>query len=102
MGLFTIFFGTRHLEANERHEGLVAAVVFESIIKLLAFLAVGLFVIFWVFDGPSGLMEAANQYPQAQKMLGLTSESNLNPLSWLWLFPLHASILLLPRQFIYR
>ncbi len=44
LALFTILFGTRHLDASERHEGLVAAIAFESIVKLLAFLAVGLFV----------------------------------------------------------
>jgi Na+/proline symporter len=41
---FTILFGTRHLDATERHEGLVAAIAFESLVKLLAFLAVGVFV----------------------------------------------------------
>ena len=44
LAVFTILFGTRHLDATERHEGMVAAVAFESVVKLLAFLAVGLFV----------------------------------------------------------
>src|SRR6185436_20420021 len=51
LAAFTILFGTRHLDATERHEGLVAAVAFESLVKLLAFIAVGLFVTFWLFDG---------------------------------------------------
>ncbi len=42
LAAFTILFGTRHLDASERHEGMVAAVAFESIVKLVAFLAVGL------------------------------------------------------------
>src|SRR5262249_32958878 len=41
LAAFTIVFGTRHLDATERHEGMVAAVAFESVVKLLAFLAVG-------------------------------------------------------------
>ena len=45
LAAFTILFGTRHLDASERHEGMVAAIAFESIVKLVAFLAVGLFVI---------------------------------------------------------
>src|SRR4029450_490333 len=41
-----ILFGARHLDAAERHEGMVAAIAFESIVKLVAFLAIGLFVTF--------------------------------------------------------
>ena len=41
---FTMVFGARHLDATERHEGMVAAIAFESVVKLLAFLAVGLFL----------------------------------------------------------
>jgi PAS domain S-box-containing protein len=51
MAVFAILFGTRHIDATEHHEGLVLAVAFESIIKLAAFLAVGLFVTFEMFGG---------------------------------------------------
>lgn len=44
LAAFTILFGTRQLDVSERHEGLVAAIAFESIVKLVAFLALGLFV----------------------------------------------------------
>lgn len=50
MAIFAILFGTRHIDATEHHEGLVLAVAFESIVKLAAFIAVGLFVVFEVFD----------------------------------------------------
>ncbi len=53
LALFTILFGTRHLDASERHEGLVAAIAFESIVKLAAFLAVGLFVVLGLFGDVS-------------------------------------------------
>ena len=49
LAAFTILFGTRHLDASERHEGMVAAIAFESIVKLIAFLAVGLFVTFGLY-----------------------------------------------------
>ncbi len=49
---FTIAFGTRHLDTTERHEGMVAAIAVESVVKLLAFLAVGVFVTWGLFDGP--------------------------------------------------
>ena len=51
MALFTIAFGTRHLDVSERHEGMVAAIAFESLVKLIAFLAVGIFVTFGIYDG---------------------------------------------------
>ncbi|MFD2271152.1 hypothetical protein ACFS07_08500 [Undibacterium arcticum] len=43
LATFTILFGTRHLDAAERHEGMVAAIAFESLVKLVAFLTVGVF-----------------------------------------------------------
>ncbi len=46
MAAFAMLYGTRHIDATERHEGMVAAIAFESIVKLVAFLAVGVFVTF--------------------------------------------------------
>ncbi len=59
LAAFTILFGTRHLDATERHEGLVAAIAFESVVKLLAFIAVGVFVTFWMYDGFDDIFERA-------------------------------------------
>jgi hypothetical protein len=56
---FTIAFGTRHLDTTERHEGMVAAIAAESVVKLLAFLAVGVFVTWGLFDGPGDLFARA-------------------------------------------
>lgn len=53
MAVFGILFGTRHIDATEHHEGLVLAVAFESIIKLAAFVAVGLFVTFACSAAPT-------------------------------------------------
>jgi hypothetical protein len=46
MALFTILFGTRHVDAKEQHHGVVAAIAFEAVVKLAALLAVGVFVVF--------------------------------------------------------
>jgi Na+/proline symporter/nitrogen-specific signal transduction histidine kinase len=46
MALFTILFGTRHVDAKEQHHGVVAAIAFEAVVKLTALVAVGVFVIF--------------------------------------------------------
>src|SRR5215813_13029151 len=51
LAAFTIAFGTRHLDAAEHHQGMVAAIAFESLVKLLAFLAVGVFVTFYMYAG---------------------------------------------------
>ena len=41
LALFTILFGTRNLDVTEHHRGMVLAIAFESLVKLGAFLAVG-------------------------------------------------------------
>lgn len=41
LALFSILFGTRNLDATEHHRGMVVAIAFESVVKLLAFMAVG-------------------------------------------------------------
>ena len=51
LAAFTIVFGTRHLDAAEHHEGMVAAIAFESLVKLVAFVAVGAWVTWGLFDG---------------------------------------------------
>lgn len=55
LALFTILFGTRQPDATEHHPGLMLAVAFESMVKLLAFLAVGVFVTWSLIDGPGSL-----------------------------------------------
>jgi signal transduction histidine kinase/Na+/proline symporter len=52
---FTIYFGTRRLKPEERHEGLVVAIAFESVVKVLALAALGLYAVYEVFGGFSGL-----------------------------------------------
>jgi Na+/proline symporter/signal transduction histidine kinase len=54
LAAFTIVFGTRHLDASERHEGMVAAIAFESVVKLIVFLTAGLFVTTAFYGGLGG------------------------------------------------
>lgn len=56
LALFTILFGTRNLDANERHHGVVTAIALEAIVKLVALLAVGIFVVWGIAAGPSDIM----------------------------------------------
>ena len=50
LAVFAILFGTRNLDANERHHGVVTAVALEAVVKLVALLAVGIFVV-WGLSG---------------------------------------------------
>lgn len=96
LAVFTILFGTRHLDATERHEGMVAAIAFESIIKLLAFLAVGVFVTYVLFDGFGDLFQRAAAEPELSRLLNLEMSMG----NWMPLVLLSAlAIVLLPRQF---
>ena len=99
LAAFTILFGTRHLDASERHEGLVAAIAFESLVKLLAFIALGLFVTFSLYHGPGDLFARAAEFPGLERMLHVDGQ-NIDYTSWASLtFLSMFAILLLPRQF---
>ncbi|MEQ9545385.1 MAG: sensor histidine kinase [Marinobacter sp.] len=99
LALFTIVFGTRHLDATERHEGMVAAIAFESLVKLLAFLAVGIFVTFVLYDGFADIFNRAAQLPDIGQLLTLGGPAGTYG-SWaVLIFLSMLSILFLPRQF---
>src|ERR1043166_8469423 len=59
MATFAVLFATRHIAATEHQDGLMLAIATESMVKLFAFLAVGIFVTFWMFGGPGALLDAA-------------------------------------------
>ncbi|MFS8043270.1 ATP-binding protein [Xanthobacter sp. AM33] len=103
LALFTILFGTRHLDSAERHEGMVAAVAFESLVKLLAFLAVGLFVTYGLFDGMADIWARAKAVPELKSLLRLGGEGGAGAFGYAQWFTLTLlsmlSVLLLPRQF---
>src|SRR5213080_1207668 len=61
MAAFAVLFGTRQIDATEHQDGLILAIAAESIVKLVAFLAVGLFVTFAMFGGPVALFNKAMQ-----------------------------------------
>lgn len=97
LALFTVLFGTRNIEATAQHEGMVMAVAFESIFKLIAFLGVGVFVTYFVFDGFTDVFSkaAAQGLDHLFVMQGQSSASE-----WFWMSVLSMmAILFLPRQF---
>ncbi len=100
LAAFTIAFGTRHLDTTERHEGLVAAIAAESVVKLLAFLAVGAFVAWSLFDGFGDIAERAMARPELARVLQPEQAGAFANEPWLALMLLAMfSVILLPRQF---
>ncbi|MFZ5556884.1 MAG: ATP-binding protein [Pseudomonadota bacterium] len=99
LAAFTIVFGTRHLDASERHEGMVAAIAFESLVKLVAFVAVGLFVTFGMYNGFGDVFARAAAEPELAALLTVGGAAG-NYGTWASLTVLSMlSIMLLPRQF---
>ena len=97
LAAFTILFGVRHLDASERHEGMVAAIAFESIVKLVAFLAVGIFATFFLHDGFADLFDKAERAGVLNPMI---AEDTGDYGNWYALTILAAlAVMMLPRQF---
>ncbi len=100
LAAFTIAFGTRHLDAAEHHQGMVAAIAFESLVKLLAFLAVGMFVTFGIYDGFGDLFTRAAAEPKLRAMMTPLEGVAGDYANWAWLTILSMmAIMFLPRQF---
>ncbi|MCU0385120.1 MAG: ATP-binding protein, partial [Flavihumibacter sp.] len=77
---------------------LIAAIAFESVIKLVAFLAAGLFITYGVFNGFSDLFQQAIAQPRLQQLF--TLQENNAYTSWFSMLTLSFfAMLFLPRQF---
>tara|TARA_R110001583_G_scaffold9096_2_gene42862 strand:+ start:17027 stop:19792 length:2766 start_codon:yes stop_codon:yes gene_type:complete len=99
LAVFIILFGTRHLDASERHEGMVAAIAVESIVKLVAFMAVGVFVVFVMFEGPAALFAQVAATPALVDSMRLNSVPG-GGTGWVGMLVLaFLAFLTLPRQF---
>ena len=98
LGAFAVTFGARHLDPMERHEGLIAVVAFESLVKIVAFLAAGIYITYGIFAGYGDI---------AGKMADLASGSqayrelvDIDYTLWFSLTLISVfAILFLPRQF---
>ncbi|KJZ14143.1 hypothetical protein TW85_09405 [Marinomonas sp. S3726] len=96
MAIFSILFGTRNLDASEHHKGLMLAVSFESLVKLFAFMCIGIYAIFFIRDGIFDVYYAA----MSDEQLNANLTQYHQPMTYL----VHAligaiAIFALPRQF---
>jgi Na+/proline symporter/nitrogen-specific signal transduction histidine kinase len=99
LAAFTILFGTRHLDATERHEGMVAAIAFESGVKLVAFVAVGAFVTFGLYRGFGDIFRLAQERASLRPLMTVPDTGGRYA-TWAFLtFISMLSIMVLPRQF---
>jgi len=96
MAVFTILFGVRNVHASEQHRGMMLAIAFESVVKLLALLTVGPFVLFVLFSGPGDLLEQVESVPAVADRVFREG----SPLTWIVTTLLSGmAFLCLPRQF---
>ncbi len=96
LAAFTVLFGARDADATERHRGLMLAIAVESIVKLAAFLAVGLFIVYGIFGGMGPLLDKAMAQPEIAQIFDTGIHGGaLLTVTWLSF----VCIFLLPRQF---
>jgi Na+/proline symporter len=98
LGVFAVIFGARHLDPMEHHEGLIAVVAFESLVKLIAFLLVGLYVVYGVFGGYGAILSGMSSLIATNP-----AYAGLEDVEYTFWFSLTLisffAILFLPRQF---
>ncbi len=92
LAVFTIVFGTRNLDVNERHYGVVTAIAVEAVVKLFALIAVGVFVVYFVANGPSDILNKIDQSDVAEWQLAPDRWGTL-------IFVSAAAFICLPRMF---
>ncbi len=96
---FTIILGIRRLDPTERHPGLIMAVAVECLVKLLAFLAAGVFVTYFMFDGFADIFEKMAESIASSTISPWPTEQ-FSPISWTtYLIMAMSAIMFLPRQF---
>ncbi|WP_028890271.1 sensor histidine kinase [Tenacibaculum ovolyticum] len=98
LAIFATFFGTQKADASEKHTGIITAVAFESVLKLIFFLVIGFYVTFYLFDGTTAIY---NKIVNVANFKDLTTLSGLEDgFNWFFMISLSfMSIFLLPRQF---
>jgi Na+/proline symporter len=100
LGLFGVIFGARRLDTSERHEGLVAAIALESLVKIVAFVVAGLYVTFGLFDGFGDIFSNfLLRFPERTNLLLLGAGGN-SYAHWFSLTVISMmAVMFLPRQF---
>ncbi|WP_136525110.1 SpoIIE family protein phosphatase [Geomonas ferrireducens] len=102
LAVFSVLFGARHLTSTERHDGLVAAIALESVVKLVAMLVVGAFITYFAFDGMGDIFwRMFQKEPHTLSRLVTLDATGENSYSSMFsiLALSMSAVMLLPRQF---
>ena len=95
LAVFTIIFGIRTIDITERHPGVMIAIAFESLVKLIAFLLVGLFVCYVIYDSPMDIWQLSKDQIDIEKQFEFSSLVGMFGM----LIIVMSAFLCLPRQF---
>ncbi|MET3538370.1 Na+/proline symporter/signal transduction histidine kinase [Chryseobacterium limigenitum] len=98
IALFSSYYGTKYVDASEKRLGIISAIALESFLKLFFIIILGLFVIYYAFDGFSDIYEKASKFEDfKQKNTFNGIEGAMN---WMVLCLISGTaICILPRQF---
>lgn len=100
MSLFIILFGVRNSNNNQQNEGMVAVIAFEAIFKLVAFITVAIYVIFFVFDGFNDIFKLGSEKHMLTAINDIKQSIEGGYWDWFMLIMLSFLVfILLPRQF---
>ena len=99
MVAFTIIFGVRRIDPTERHQGMIVAVATESLVKLIAFLAVGIFVTYFLYDGFADILQRTADSVYRKNLSFGGSTGTTYTLWTTYLILGMAAVMFLPRQF---
>jgi PAS domain S-box-containing protein len=99
LGIFAIIFGVKNLDFTKEQKGLLTLIAVESLVKLLAFLIVGFYITFGIFDGFSDIFRRAYENPEYRGLLILNNEFTSYSRWFSLLFISMMAIMFLPRQF---
>lgn len=95
--VFTFLFGTRKIAEDEKHEGMVFSIAIESVIKLIVFITLGIFITFYVFDG---FEQIISKVPLIDLEKIFSIKNSVGYGNWFWhVFLSFGAFILLPRQF---
>ncbi|MCD1117666.1 ATP-binding protein [Chryseobacterium turcicum] len=98
IAIFSSYYGTKYVDASEKRLGIISAIALESFLKLFFIIILGLFVIYYAFDGFSDL------YQKASKFSDFKAKNTFNgiegAMNWMVLCMISGTaICILPRQF---
>lgn len=98
IALFSSYYGTRYVDASEKRLGIISAIALESFLKLFFIIILGLFVIYYVFDGFTDIYQKASQFKDFKEKN--TFNGIEGAMNWMVLCMISATaICILPRQF---